>query len=128
MAGGHVLYARRRKGMRDNKHRSGRLCVELLEDRCLLAGNVTAAVVNGSLIVTGDAESNDVLLVQTAQGIEVHGVVFSGEPPAVTTVNGGESFTAVGLTRDIKVDLGAGNDTLGAAFVAPGDLTVDMGE
>src|SRR5207244_7929357 len=60
------------------------------------------------------------LLVQTANGIVVYGEFD-------TTVNGGQCFTAVGVTGDIQVDLGAGDDTLAMGFVAPHNLTIDLG-
>jgi hypothetical protein len=94
--------------------------VEHLEVRCLPAGNVTAAVDHGNLVVTGDAESNEIEIFQTAQGIQVNGV------PG-TTVNGGASFTAVGVTKDVAVSLGDGDDALVLDLNVPRDLTIDLG-
>src|SRR5262245_43598107 len=96
------------------------LAVERLEERRLLAGNVTASVVNGNLVVSGDSASNDVVIAQTPSGI-----VVLGQPG--TTINGGASFTAVGVTGDVRVTLGGGNDTLQAAVAVPRDLTIDLG-
>jgi hypothetical protein len=105
--------------MRQPTSSRGQLRLEQLEARCLLAGNVTAAVVNGSLVVTGDAQDNTIEIFQTAQGIQVLGMA--------TTVNGGTSFTAVGVTKDVVVSLGDGSDGLAFDLTVPRDLIIDMG-
>jgi hypothetical protein len=106
--------------MRQPTSSRGQLRVEPLEGRWVPAGNVTATVDHGDLVVTGDAESNNVEIIQTAEGIQVIGDFG-------TTVNGGASFTAVGVTKDVVVSLGDGDDTLGMALNVPRDLTIVLG-
>src|SRR5690348_6679077 len=81
---------------------------ERLENRALLAGNVTAAVVAGTLNLTGDASGNALLVVQTASNTwRVQGLG--------TTINGGNTaFLASGVT-DITADLMDGNNFIRVA-------------
>lgn len=88
-----------------------------LESRTLLAGNVTAAIVDGELIITGDAAANDITILETAAGVIVRG--------NSTTINGGAAdFVAfapsVARTGKIVATMGAGNDK-----VQIDDLTLD---
>ena len=59
-------------------------CLEPLESRLLLAGNVTASVAGGSLFLTGDNLLNDIV-VKTPVAGQVR--VESGA--SATTINGG---------------------------------------
>lgn len=71
--------ARRRRTRATLNHTAS---LEVLEDRMLLTGNVTAEIVNGDLRVTGDAEDNAIQIVgQDGEGVLV--TPFDG-----TTVNG----------------------------------------
>jgi hypothetical protein len=47
-----------------NKRRRRYLCGEQLESRAMLAGNVTASVSGGVLVLTGDAEGNEITITQ----------------------------------------------------------------
>lgn len=99
-----------------------------LEDRTLLVGNVTAAITGGNLVIQGDALSNNINIEPTANAGEfkITGVT--------TTVNGAANVTLSGLTGDVVVLMGDGNDqvqfvTLGTQDVTlPGALRGEMGE
>jgi len=89
------------------KHRN--LFVEGLENRAMLAGNVSVAVSGGSLVITGDIAGNGVSVQQLDNGkYFVTGFSVSG---GNTTVNGSLAGKVVtGVTNDINVDLDGGND------------------
>ena len=95
---------------------SGRriLAVESLERRAMLAGNVTASVVGGNLIIRGDDAGNGVLVQQEAGtgNYSVTGFDFAG---STTKINGTADGTAHlhGVTGNIDIDLKKGNDALG---------------
>ena len=87
------------------------LAVETLESRAMLAGNVTASVSKGTLLIKGDAEANEIILSQTSTTTGA----FTLTPVAGsnTTINGGTvavDFTSV-VRVTIKMD--AGNDQVG---------------
>ena len=107
--------------MRAERPRSGqskRLGIERLENRELMAGNVTAAVQGGFLVVTGDTADNGVTIdyIQATNSYQVIGTTPSGG--TATTINGldtsvpanAQIFTNV--TKGLKVTLNAGNDNL----------------
>jgi hypothetical protein len=87
-----------------------RLAVESLESRTALAGNVTASVVDGTLILEGDDQANELIVRQVAQS-------YSGAWPGAklqissnsTTINGQNSVTLGGI-KNVTVHLGAGDD------------------
>jgi len=81
--------------------------LEGLETRCLMAGNVTAIVQNGSLIITGDAEANQILIQEFMGDLNVLGVG--------TTVNGLANQSFPGVYKDVRVSLLAGDDTVDLA-------------
>jgi len=84
--------------------------VESLENRALLAGNVTAIVDDGSLVVRGDVAGNGVAIHQTDIG---RYVVTGFDLGGATTVNGSSSPQIFnGVTADIVVDLQGGDDVL----------------
>ncbi len=104
------------------RHRhKGRPCrFESLEDRRLLAGDVTARIVHGDLVIKGDNLSNGITITAgpTAGTVVVTGVDAGG---SATNVNGA-SNTAVslsGFTGDLKVSMKGGDDTVSIT-----DLTV----
>ena len=107
-----------------------RLGVEQLQARVLLAGDVTAAVTNGFLVVRGDNAANE-LTIERISGDRVQvtgatGTTINGlTQPAVLRVRkgydiatggGDDKLTVIGLNAygryEIRMDLGAGNDTL----------------
>ena len=110
-----------------------RLGVERLQARVLLAGDVTAAVTNGFLVVRGDSAANELTIerisgdrvkVTGATGTTINGLT----QPAVLRVRkgydiatggGDDKLTVIGLNAfgryEIRMDLGAGNDILVAS-------------
>jgi hypothetical protein len=98
------------------------LQLENLEQRALLAGNITAAVTDGVLKVSGDDAPNGVIVraVPPPAGSDPNNppplkleIVGIKSPDGVaTTVNGGTtSFIAEGVTK-VVIDLGKGDDGL----------------
>ena len=109
---------------RDQSVRASVPMFEGLESRLLLAGGVSAFVSAGSLYVIGDWFDNDVVVTGvTANEIQV----ASGAD--ATTINGEAGpLTFSGITADVILAMGDGNDTLVATNVnVPRDLTVDLG-
>ncbi len=98
-----------------------RLSCELLETRANPSGNVTATVLGGSLRLVGDAGDNDISVSIFASGsVSVLGNFG-------TTVNGGSAFFGSGVTKDVRINLNAGNDALTIDGTVPRDLRVDLG-
>src|SRR4051812_7347020 len=96
-----------------------RLALHSLEGRLTPAGNVTAKLVAGSLVVTGDQQSNTLAVTQTAANS------FTVTPVDGTTVNGqADPVTVSGVTRDLVLRLGRGDDRVqfGVGFGEPVDL------
>jgi hypothetical protein len=108
-----------------------KLRVEALERRCLLSGNVAAAVnSHGDLVITGDLSANGVQLTETATDYVVTGLTTTGP----TTINtfASRSFAIGRVTHDIIVNMKWGDDVVqvgdGLTTVeAKHDLLVDMG-
>jgi hypothetical protein len=92
---------------------------EALENRSMLAGNVTAAVTGGNLTITGDDSANIISLTQVASG----GWKITG---SATKVNGStKAFTTDPVTGNINITLNGGNDTLVMTKGnIPGHLTI----
>jgi hypothetical protein len=111
---------------------SRKLTFQSLENRCLMAGNVTAAVQNHSLVINGDNQNNDIEITQVGNGQYKLGVgQFS-----TTTINGKSTpQTFSGITADFKINMKGGNDIVvidNAAqsvpvLTLPGNLNVDLG-
>jgi hypothetical protein len=82
--------------------------MDRLERRLVLSGNVTAVVNGGSLLLTGDAQDNTVVLEQSTPGSFIVSGGFSD-----TTINGGTDPVPVsGVTRDVRFAAGGGFDQL----------------
>src|SRR5262245_33996536 len=105
----------------------GRRCAfESLENRQMMAGDVTAQIHNGNLIIKGDSSDNDIAVTQSSTTITVTGTsttVNSATTPAVLTgftgkikikmKDGSDNVTLTGLTSTkLDVDMGSGNNTL----------------
>lgn len=121
-----------------------RLHLESLESRRVLAGNVSATVVNGELRIVGDGAANWVQITElpAANGttfkivgkpfdgvFNTAGVPTAGQAP--TLVNGAASATLVVSGDKLRVSLNGGNDAIsigsaGAATTTKG-LIVDTG-
>ncbi len=121
------LPARRRK-VRSWSEGNSESAVMRLEDRTLLAGNVTAAISGGNLVIQGDGLSNIILIEPTANAGEFK---ITG---TVTTVNGAANVTLAGLTGDIIAQMGDGNDQVQIStngtqdITLPGAIRGEMGE
>lgn len=100
------------------------LAMEGLEQRQLLAGNVTAAVRGTTLVLTGDSAVNNIAIVATDNNryavIGIDTEINQSEDPFVTTR----------AVRNILVSLGGGDDVLLATNEAAvvSDLLVDSFE
>ena len=96
--------------LKGRRHKSRGLSLEPCERRALLAGNVTALVDDGSLVIAGDAAANGVAIQQTNTG---RYVVTGFDLDGATTVNGGSAPVVLdGVTNDVVVDLRDGDDAL----------------
>jgi hypothetical protein len=113
-----------------NQQLHGRvLRLENLEQRHLLAGNVTVAVTNGDLVITGDGSSNFVEISATVNAGEyvVKGLFLN----AVTKINQGtNAVTVSGVTDDFNINLNGGNDKIRIGSLAqvlkiPDDITMN---
>lgn len=86
---------------------------ERLEDRRLLAGNVTAQIIKGDLVIRGDDFDNGIAITagSVAGTIVVTGVSAGG---AATNVNGtaNGAVTLSGFSDDFKIKMKGGNDTV----------------
>jgi hypothetical protein len=111
------------------KRKSRRLEVESLENRSLLASNVTVAVTNGTLSITGDYEKNYVTVEQAGPNafrvLATEGTLINGSTDADQT------FT--GVTNDINIALKGGWDEVqigseSAPGRIPRNLNVDCGD
>ena len=93
----------------------------------MMAGDVTAAIVNGDLVVTGDAAANGVRVEYMAYDAwRVTGFMTSFTAGGATRVNGQSivEFNASSVTGAIRVNLGGGND-VGQRPLAFGDDALD---
>src|SRR5262245_53650749 len=79
--------------MSRNRFRS--FAVEQLEERSLMAGDVTAALVGNTIRITGDADHNGVWIRQIAAD------QYRVEGANNTTVNGGNGFVDFNVKTDL---------------------------
>lgn len=111
------------------RHKPRRLAAESLENRALLAGDITATVDGGVLRLVGDDAANGVLIRGTGENLEVVGTEAGGSP---TTINGEASFTASGVRRGMAAWLGKGNDSIQLGDDGPvtiwGTVVVGLGD
>ena len=85
------------------------LCLEHLERRAMLAGDVTAFRSGDTLIIRGDNQDNAIAIVETDNGgVAVVGLSSDGSP---TEVNNDAFDVFFGIDR-IEVDLRRGDDTV----------------
>jgi hypothetical protein len=101
--------------------------MERLEARQMLAGNVTAEIVDGDLIVTGDGLDNRIAITVGGLHPGVHGTNTADGNP--TSVNGAAtgSFNVDGLTGDVVVRMGAGRDFVSFEGNFPGAVVLEGG-
>lgn len=111
--------------MNSKNHNNRVVRFESLEDRKLMAGNITADVINDELVLNGDGSANAVEVHQTALNIyKVTGL--NG-----TKINGKDDKSFI-VKKGILVDLKGGDDSFemgGTVFVddVDGRLKIEMG-
>lgn len=124
-----------------NNRMEKRLRMEVLEKKQLLAADLTVAVIDGDLVITGDAEPNAFILRSgDADGSQFE-VILTG--PMDDRVNGDTAadagpFLFDGVTRNVIINTGGGDDSVRIfggsntnpldALQFPGDLTIDLGD
>jgi Planctomycete extracellular len=94
--------------------KNGRRCrFESLEDRQMMAGDVTAQLVHGNLVVKGDNFDNAITI---TAGVNPFEFVVTGVPDnngLATTVNGTSTpVTIPGVTKGLKLNMHRGNDNV----------------
>jgi hypothetical protein len=107
---------------------------ERLEQRCLLAGDITAAVIDGDLVITGDGGDNYLKITATANPGEFTLEAYDPVSGLDSTLNGVHRGTETfsGVTDSIQSSWGAGYDTLiigggpNSIYIA-GALVIDFG-
>jgi hypothetical protein len=106
-----------------SRHRDhGRRCIfESLESRQMLAGDVTAQIVDGNLIIEGDRNDNEIAVTQSGTTITVTGTD--------TTVNL-ETAAAVltGFTGSIELKMKGGNDDVTLSGLTATELDANLGK
>ncbi|HVV98945.1 MAG TPA: hypothetical protein VHB77_01325, partial [Planctomycetaceae bacterium] len=117
-------WVRQAFGVRGRQHAvvsRRRLGLESLEDRRLLAGDITASLAAGSLTLVGGSADDSLVITQSSTG----DLVVTGLNG--TTINGKTEYTAKVL-HNLTIRTNDGNDSItiqGAAI--PGDLTINTG-
>ncbi len=120
-----------------------RLRMEVLEQKIALAADLSVAVVNGDLIINGDANPN-LFTIEPASDFQNAQYRIINRGDISDTLNGQEfsdtnPYLVSGVTRDIRVNLGGGDDLFRAtgfivdvdlddALIIPRDLIVAGGE
>jgi len=103
-------------------HRDAPARFEALEPRLLLAGDVSAVVVGGNLLITGDGAANEIVIDQ--DGLAANEFRLRSGADA-TTVNGEDEVIVGGVTGDVRANLRGGDDVLEIVdAVVGGDLLV----
>ena len=114
-------------------HNKRRLSLECLEDRQLLAGNVTAILrvdgLGSNLYIDGDSNANRITVESIGAGkVQVRG--FSDAAGLPTSVNGGANALRIfsGVANGIFIHMNGGNDLVRVTNLGiGGDLLVDLG-
>ncbi len=131
-----LLRSKRPRTISFTRHtNSKRLHLECLENKNLLAGDVTAAIVGGDLVLTGDAVDNSFFL-RRDNSLPSPGpgdlvvVGFNG-----TTINGvtadissGLSEVPLSVSGDVIADLSQGSDLLGDSFTVGTSTAAPFGQ
>ena len=94
------------------KAKKANLRLENLENRNLLAGDVTVQLIDGTLFVAGDQDANGVELTSTSIDgqVVVSGLDVGGAP---TTINGESTPLVIeGVERSVRISLRDGDDVL----------------
>jgi hypothetical protein len=86
-----------------------KLLFQPLEPRLLMAGDITATVIDGRLTIIGDDAANEVFVGDLGGGrFALRGI--TGNTGSPTTINGQADWIAENVSGDVAVDLGGGND------------------
>lgn len=98
--------------------------MEPLEQRLLLSGHVSAAILGGNLVIAGDGSDNQISVnLMPDQGKSVI------TPTGGTFVNKSSgSVTLLGVVQDVQIKLNAGNDTVSVSGASRRDLIIDTGQ
>lgn len=100
------------------------LGLESLEAKAMLAGDVSAVVVDGDLTITGDEFNNHVAIAAGAAAGEFVITGLADDGGGATTVNGASDALVVsGVTGDVTIEMGDGDDTV---QVASGDFAANL--
>lgn len=116
------------QGQKKQLGRRKRCFLERLEPREVMAGNVSASIAGGNVVLSGDPLGNQVTIARNSPtSITITGIN--------TTINGGNKpITFNGFQRDLTVNLNAGNDIVrfvnssDSVFQVLGNLTVKTGD
>jgi hypothetical protein len=104
------------------RNRSKRLTVESLENRCLLAGNVSASLSGSDLNITGDDLGNTISVESIGAGqvqVRGFGTSINGSPDAIKTFN---------VSGSINIHMNDGADLVRVTnLVIHDDLVADLG-
>ena len=117
---------------------SRKLSLERLEDRSLMAGNVTAVVSGGYLNITGDDLANSISIEATATAgtYRIHGQVAGAAQTKVNNVDTsvpGNFVEVTGVKQGVKIELKGGDDRVSFGSTAqtstslPRWLEIDTG-
>ena len=103
---------------------------ESLESRNLLAGDVTASIHNGDLVIKGDDFANGITITAgaTAGTVVITGINAGG---SATNVNGTANgvVTLSGFTDDLKISMKGGDDTVSITNLdVPGTAEIKGGD
>ena len=120
--------------------------MESLETRDLMAGDVSAQVINGNLIITGDAADNKITITQvssTSYRIRGQDTTINGRQAATFVVSnnvrismlGGNDVVTIGtptgspttLKRDLSINMGGGRDTINVYSSRVRNVTLKLG-
>lgn len=121
-----IMRARLPIGSTDERGIMRNPAAELLELRYLLAGNVTAQLIDGDLVIQGDAAGNSIELVGSPDDPRV--LVVSPVDDGTTLNGSAEPVAFTGIGRHVVISLGAGNDSVSiTAAQVKQDVQADLG-
>lgn len=103
--------------------------LDRLEQRQMMAGDVSVQVTGGDLRITGDELGNGIEINQVGNGqYRVVGLYLDGSQ---TTVNGQASFLAQGVSDDFTIRMRGGGDYVRvyeSAVNVPDDMRIELGD
>src|SRR5436190_21752778 len=98
----------------------------MLERRRLLSGNVTAQFIDGTLIITGDKQPNQI----GVRGDASVGYIVNGAPGSGTTVNGSldpQVIPSGSEATNAIISLGAGDDLIEMSHIGFYEFALSAG-